>query len=98
MRGIERKFKVSRHTVVSWLKIMAKERDLKDTLIEPDEDEVIEVDEMCSFVFSSIFKVWIWIAIARHKAGYCLLLEIGAKRVVVGYGNVFHIFIEVSDL
>ena len=60
--GIERKFKVSRHTVVSWLKIRAKERDLKDTLIELDEDEVIEVDVMCSFVFFSIFKVWIWVA------------------------------------
>jgi transposase-like protein len=57
LRSIERKFKVSRHTVVSWLKIRAKERDLKDTLIEPDEDEVIEVDEIYSFVFSSIFWV-----------------------------------------
>lgn len=35
--------------------------------MEPDENEVIEVDEMWSFVFSTIFKVWIWVAIARYN-------------------------------
>ena len=67
LRGIERKFKVCRQTVSGWLKNKAKEKDLKDTLVEPDENEVIEVDEMWSFVFSTIFKVWIWVAIARYN-------------------------------
>ncbi|MCD4674933.1 MAG: IS1 family transposase [Desulfobacula sp.] len=67
LRGIEKKFKVCRQTVSGWLKNKAKEKDLKDTLVEPDENEVIEVDEMWSFVFSTIFKVWIWVAVARYK-------------------------------
>ncbi|PXF58664.1 MAG: hypothetical protein C4B58_05830 [Deltaproteobacteria bacterium] len=54
LRGIERKFKVCRQTVSGWLKNKAKEKDLKDTLVEPDKNEVIEVDEMWSFVFSSL--------------------------------------------
>ena len=67
LRGIQRKFAVSRQTVSKWLKEKAKERDLIDTLVEPDENEVIEVDEMWSFVFSAVFKVWIWVAIARYN-------------------------------
>ena len=67
LRGIERKFSVSRQTVSAWLKDRAKKKDLKDTLDEPYEDEVIEVDEMWTFVFSSVFKVWIWVAIGRYS-------------------------------
>ena len=48
LRGIERKFKVCRQTVSGWLKNKARERDLKDTLVEPDENEVIEVNEYVS--------------------------------------------------
>ena len=42
---------------------------MKDTLVEPDKNEVIEVDEMWSFVFSSVFKVWVWVwvAVARYN-------------------------------
>ena len=46
---------------------MAKEKDFRETLVEPDENEIIEVDEMWSFVFSSAFKVWIWVAVARYN-------------------------------
>ena len=67
LRGIERKFKVCRQTVSAWLKKKAKEKYLKETLVEPHELEVLEVDEMWSFVFSSAFKVWIWVVMARHN-------------------------------
>ena len=67
MCGIERKFGVCRQTLASWLKAEAKQIDFQDTLVDPHENEVIEVDEMWSFVFSSVFKVWVWVAIARHN-------------------------------
>ena len=67
LRSIEKKFNVCRQTVSGQLKNKAKEKDLKDTLVEPDKNEVIEVDEMWSFVFSSVFKVWVWVAVARYN-------------------------------
>ncbi|MEA1868415.1 MAG: IS1 family transposase [Thermodesulfobacteriota bacterium] len=60
-------------------------------MIEPDEDEVIEVDEMWSFVFSSIFKVWIWVAIARHNR-QVIAFVVGDRSKEKGIASL-HLFI-----
>ena len=39
---------------------------LKETLTKPDEDDVIEVDEMWSFVGKKKNAKWLWLAISRE--------------------------------
>ena len=58
MRGISRMFGVSRQTLASWLK--------KETLLPAQEDDVLELDEMWSFVLRKADKCWLWIAICRR--------------------------------
>ena len=39
---------------------------LEDTLLEPQPDDVLELDELCSFVFKKDNKRWVWIALCRR--------------------------------
>jgi insertion element IS1 protein InsB len=47
----------------------AKLPPLRETLVAPDPDDpnatILELDELWSFVFKRINKVWIWIALCR---------------------------------
>lgn len=40
--------------------------ELKDTLVEAVENEVLELDELWSFVFCKANKFWLWIALCRR--------------------------------
>jgi insertion element IS1 protein InsB len=56
--------------VIGWLKKKAeKTPELRETLVEPDEDDPeatdMELDELWSFVLKKSNKVWIWIALCR---------------------------------
>jgi len=67
LRGLERIFGVARQTVLQWLKDWVRRLpDLKDTLLPPQADDVLELDELWSFVFKKDAKRWLWIALCRR--------------------------------
>jgi insertion element IS1 protein InsB len=67
MRGISRIFGVARQTLANWLKQQADSLPkLADTLVPVQADDVLELDELWSFVFSKDQQQWIWIALCRR--------------------------------
>lgn len=67
MRGIRRTFGVARKTLARWLKQKAKTLpDLTDTLAPARADDVLELDELWSFVSSKDNQRWVWIALCRR--------------------------------
>ena len=67
MRGIERIFGLVRQTLARWLKEKAAGLpDLVDTLDEAKADDVLELDELWSFVLKKTNKRWVWIALCRR--------------------------------
>ena len=67
LRGLTRIFGVARQTVLRWLKELAQRLpDLKDTLAPPQATDVLELDELWSFVLKKAAKRWLWIALCRR--------------------------------
>ena len=67
MRGVERIFGTARQTLARWiLEEAAKLPDLTNTLEDARPDDVLELDELWSFVFEKSNKQWIWIALCRR--------------------------------
>jgi len=67
MRGIERVFNLARQTLARWIKQKAaKLPALVHTLASADADDVLELDELWSFVLKKINKRWVWIALCRR--------------------------------
>ncbi len=67
MRGIERIFGIARQTLARWLKEAAAILpNLAETLEPPQAADVLELDELWSFVFKKSEKRWIWIALCRR--------------------------------
>ena len=67
LRGIERIFGVARQTVAKWIKEKVKGLpDLKESLKPAKPDDVLELDELWSFVFIKTNKQWVWIALCRR--------------------------------
>jgi len=67
MRGLERIFPVARQTVAHWLwEEVQTLPDLKDTLLPAEPDDVLELDELWSFVSRKSRKRWLWTAMCRR--------------------------------
>ena len=67
MRGIERIFGIARQTLSRWLKEKAEALpELAETLEISRPDDVLELDELWSFVLKKSEKRWIWIALCRR--------------------------------
>ena len=67
LRGLTRIFGVARQTVLRWLKELAQRLpDLKDTLAPPQATDVLELDELWSFVLKKDAKRWLWLALCRR--------------------------------
>ena len=67
MRGIRRLFGVARQTLARWLKEKAASLpDLADTLAAVEADDVLELDELWSFVLKKANKRWVWLALCRR--------------------------------
>ena len=68
MRGVERIFDVPRQRLAKWLVEEGENLsdDLTSTLAEPEAEEVLELDEVWSFVLKKANKRWIWIALSRR--------------------------------
>lgn len=66
-RGLERVFNLSRRTVARWLEQWANALpDLTQTLADARLDDVLELDELWSFVHHKANQRWIWVALCRR--------------------------------
>ncbi|MCP4284139.1 MAG: IS1 family transposase [Gammaproteobacteria bacterium] len=76
MRGIHRIFQVSRDTLARWLLLtFAKLPSLADTLVKWEPGDVLELDELWSFVLKKSQKRWIWIALCcRTRQGVAFVV------------------------
>jgi IS1 family transposase len=68
LRGIERVFHISRQTVAQWIRLHSLRLPLLlDSLGPAQADDVLELDELWSFVFKKSQKRWLWIALCRRS-------------------------------
>jgi insertion element IS1 protein InsB len=67
LRGVERIFKIARQTVSRWLKKIVKQLpNFRDTIAPAHPDDVLELDELWSFVYHKKQKRWLWVALCRR--------------------------------
>ena len=67
MRGVTRIFGVARSTLARWLREKgAQLPELAETLAEAQPGDVLELDELWSFVYQKENKRWVWIALCRR--------------------------------
>ena len=67
LRGIARIFKMSRHTISRWLQIWLKQvPTISNSLLPAEVEDVLELDELWSFVGSKAEERWLWLALCRR--------------------------------
>jgi IS1 family transposase/transposase-like protein len=67
LRGIERVFGICRQTTLNWLEEhVATLPPLVATLLAAEADDVLELDEVWSFVASKDHKRWVWTVMCRR--------------------------------
>ncbi len=67
MRGVTRAVGVARQTLARWLREKAASLPaLSQTLAPAKAEDILELDELWSFVASKLDKRWIWIALCRR--------------------------------
>jgi len=67
LRGIERVFGISRRTVSRWLeRWIGSLPALHENLVEGQVDDILELDELWSFVGSKAQQRWLWLALCRR--------------------------------
>jgi insertion element IS1 protein InsB len=67
MRGIERVFSVSRYYLARWLlETAARLPPLSATLVKWQPGDILELDELWSFVLKKSQKRWVWLALCRR--------------------------------
>jgi IS1 family transposase len=71
LRGIGRVFNVSGNTICSWVKkkaetVLVAVGNIANTLLSFEENDVLELDELCSFVYCKKRKNWLWIALCKR--------------------------------
>ena len=67
LRGLQRVFGVWRSTVLRWLKVWVESLPtLPETLLPMQATDVLELDELVSFVAEKFFKRWLWLAMCRR--------------------------------
>ena len=67
LRGIERVFGICRQTTLNWLEEhVATLPSLGDTLLAAEDEDVLELDEVWSFVASKSQKRWVWTVMCRR--------------------------------
>ena len=66
MRGVCRLFGIGRNTLSGWLKKARQLPPLPETLAPARPDDVLELDELWSFVARRRNKRWVWLALCRR--------------------------------
>ncbi len=76
LRGVERIFAIVRQTVTRWRAThLQKLPELKDVLLPASVDDVLELDEIWSFVFKKDFPRWLWAALCRRTRQMVAFVE-----------------------
>ncbi|HMB92981.1 MAG TPA: IS1 family transposase, partial [Rhodothermales bacterium] len=89
LRTIARIFKVSLQSVLLLLRHLAQSLPaLKRSLMPKQPGDVLELDELYSFVGSKQEKRWLWIALCR-RTRQVVAFAIGARRPAVGSSSGF---------
>jgi len=82
LRGIERVFGVCRQTVVTWIRSHVKQLPvLSETLMLYEVGDVLEIDELWSFVGHKGQQRWIWLALCR-RTRQIIAFYIGKRDVL----------------
>jgi hypothetical protein len=85
MRGVERAIGVSRHTLATWIKKkVALSPTIEETLLSVQPGDVLELDEVWSFIQKCANKRWLWTAICRRT-----------RQIVAAVGGGTTLFISV---
>ena len=67
LRGLARLFGVHRQSISRWIVAYVKDLPkLKDTLLPARPDDILEYDEVWSFVFKKLNKRWLWTVMCRR--------------------------------
>ena len=67
LRGVERIFDITRQTVVRWISThIQKLPEVAETLLPASADDVLELDEVWSFVLKKADTRWLWTAMCRR--------------------------------
>ena len=67
LRGIARIFKVSRPTIMKWLeRWYADLPDHENTVVDAQDDDILELDELWCFVSRKRNARWLWVALCRR--------------------------------
>ncbi len=67
LRGIERLFGLSRRTIASWIEGWAEHLPpLETTLVAAQAEDVLELDDVWSFVLRKANQRWVWVALCRR--------------------------------
>jgi IS1 family transposase/DNA-directed RNA polymerase subunit RPC12/RpoP len=67
LRGLERVFGVCRQTIAVWIRQAVWQLPVVvDTLMDYEVGDVLEADEMWSFVLNKAQKRWLWLALCRR--------------------------------
>jgi insertion element IS1 protein InsB len=67
LRGVERIFDIARQTATRWIAThIQKLPEVKDLLLPASVDDVLELDEIWSFVFKKDHPRWLWAALCRR--------------------------------
>lgn len=66
LRGVERALGISRPTVSAWIKKVHSLPSLAQSLLPAQADDVLELDEVWSFVYRRKNKRWTWTALCRR--------------------------------
>lgn len=67
LRGVQRVFGVARQIVARWVKMHVQRLpEMKDVLLPAAPSDVLELDEVWSFVFKKGQERWLWTAMCRR--------------------------------
>ena len=67
LRGVARIFEMSRHTISRWLQTWLEQvPTIASSLLPADVDDVLELDELWSFVGRKAQERWLWLALCRR--------------------------------
>ena len=87
-RGLARVFGVSHQTILNWIKKKAKSLgEIEETLVPYQEGDILELDELWSFVYEASNKQWIWIALCR-RTRQVVAFYVGDRSETVSYTHL----------
>ena len=92
LRGLKRIYGVDRKTVKAWLRKKGENSHLEATLTASEEGDVLEVDEMWSYVGKKENPKWLWLAINRRNR-HIVVYHLGDRKDI----DCFHFYKKLPE-